>query len=114
MIVGRHPDHRRHQLLARGQLVEKGVAHGFISLARGLAASRSPITAWSTLSAEPALSSTGPHCQPSRYASMSVDPSFIAYASIATWKRSGSMRFTSSVPSQALTWDGMCFQYMTW
>src|SRR5581483_10497821 len=45
---------------------------------------------------------------------MSVEPSFIANASMATWKRSGSMRFTSPPSSHAFTCDGMCFQNITW
>ena len=35
-------------------------------------------------------------------------------ASIATWKRSGIMRLTCVSPSQAFTWEGMCFQNITW
>src|SRR5579859_2795793 len=80
VVVGRQPDHCRNQLLAGRQLVDDGVAHRseFIRRARGLAASSSAITAVSTSSGAPSRSSTGPQLQPSRYASMSVEPSFIA------------------------------------
>src|SRR5205823_934030 len=45
---------------------------------------------------------------------MPVEPSFIAKASIAAWKRSGSIRFTSPLASQALICAGMCLQNITW
>src|SRR5713226_2792478 len=85
-VVGDELRHRDEELLAGLELFEK-VAHedwsGYMIRDLGLAASSSVITAVSTSSGEPGRSSTGPQRQPSRYASMSVEPSFIAYASIA-------------------------------
>src|ERR1700682_6543914 len=75
---------------------------GCINFDLGFAASSSLTSVFATSSAEPGRSSGSPHRQASRYASISVDPSFIAKASIAAWKRSGSMRFTSPRSSQAL------------
>src|SRR6266480_6309538 len=85
-----------------------------ISFDLGFAASSSLTSKFATSSAEPARSSVSPQRHASRYASISVDPSFIANASMAAWKRSGSMRFTSPLSSQALTCAGMCFQNITW
>src|SRR5712664_2232576 len=89
IVVGDQLRHRDHKLLASFELFEQRVAHaagsGFMRRARGVASSSSATTAARTSSGAPGLSSTGPHAQPSRYASMLVDPSFIAKASIATW-----------------------------
>src|SRR5206468_10796471 len=87
---------------------------GLINVVRGLAASNSLTTALATSSGEPARSRSSSQRQASRYSSMPVEPSFIAKASIAAWKRSGSIRFTSPLSSQALTCAGMCFQNITW
>src|SRR2546426_824604 len=65
------------------------VAHdssGLRSRERGLATVSSSMSCFTTASGAPSRSSTGPHFQPSRYASISVEPSFIAYASTAAWK----------------------------
>src|SRR5206468_601681 len=61
-----------------------GLAHacidpgGSINVERGLAASNSLTSAPATSSGEPARSPSSPQRQASRYASMPVDPSFIA------------------------------------
>src|SRR5262249_45563721 len=78
-VFGGHAQHRDDELLAVREVVEDGFVHsGLSSRARGFASASSEIIASTTVWGSPSRSSTGPHRQPSRYESMSVEPSFIA------------------------------------